>query len=149
MTEDEINAYLRSLKPGERVIETAASALWLQRGTVYLNTTGDICVMWDKDSDDVGQMGTSVTGGTRRLSDVQTYGAQSCPCCGSQRVYVGAADSVSYHARCLACGLRTRSFSLPARSSKPPTRIIYRLKRKAVEAWNRRPTAAAAIKARA
>jgi len=42
-------------------------------GTVYIskNNGGGLCVLWDKQFGQDGQMGTSVTWGTRRIEDVQ------------------------------------------------------------------------------
>ena len=62
--------YIKSLKPGERVVETGRSCLQGREGTVYHSERGDVCIMWDKKPGESGQMGTSVTGGTRRVSEV-------------------------------------------------------------------------------
>ncbi len=67
---EELVAYLLSLKAGERVVETSRSALWNRQGTVYINEAGSVCVLWDKHPREEGQMGTTVTGGARRLSDI-------------------------------------------------------------------------------
>jgi len=69
MTDAEEAYYLRSLKPGEQVIETGSNCMHGRYGTVYISeregvTKGSLCVMWD------GGMGTAVTHGTRRISDV-------------------------------------------------------------------------------
>lgn len=71
MNEEELRRYLRALKPGERVVETTAgSMLHRRQGAVYISDTpgpsfGSICVRWDGPEN----LGTSVTGGTRRLTD--------------------------------------------------------------------------------
>ncbi len=65
-TSDVALAYISALKPGEQVIECGRSCMWGIRGTVYLSASdGGICVMW------AGGIGTSVTHGTRRISDVE------------------------------------------------------------------------------
>ena len=66
----ELIDYLRSLKPGERVRETSRSAIYNREGDVYLNERGDICVLWDEYPGEGGRMGTTVTGGARRVSDL-------------------------------------------------------------------------------
>lgn len=61
-------AYITSLKPGEEVIECGESGMKGVKGVVYISKShGDVCVMWN-----VGKqkMGTSVTWGTRRISDL-------------------------------------------------------------------------------
>ncbi len=70
--------YLRGLKPGERVQETdRTSCLRDRKGTIYLSASGGQCVMWDRLPGERGQMGTSVTGGTRRVDDLERQaGAQ-------------------------------------------------------------------------
>lgn len=70
-SDQETVAYLKGLKVGERVIETGNCAFKGRKGTVYHSETSGICVMWDKLSGESGQMGTSVTYGTRRISDIQ------------------------------------------------------------------------------
>jgi hypothetical protein len=78
---EDLVEFIRSLQPGERVIEMGVSCLQGRRGTVYVSqnegpTFGDKCVRWDKLPGEEGQMGTSVTGGTRRLDpqvDDQDY----------------------------------------------------------------------------
>lgn len=70
--------YLRALKAGERVIETAEGMNLGRVGTTYVSeqegdTKGSMCVLWDQlPGDTHGQMGTSVTHGTRRIRDVAT-----------------------------------------------------------------------------
>ncbi len=68
----EVQTYLKSLQEGERVIECSQSGMFMRRGVVYLSKTQGhgLCVLWDKLEGEGGQMGTSVTGGTRRISDV-------------------------------------------------------------------------------
>ena len=65
---DEIRAYINNLKEGERVVETSRSCMYNKKGTVYINEGGGVCVMWDLDAAG-NRMGTSATGGTRRLSE--------------------------------------------------------------------------------
>ena len=73
MTMDEFRAFEASLQVGERVVETGESGMRGRKGTIYLSTSkgseGSKCVLWDADEDDVGkgQMGTSLTWGTRRI----------------------------------------------------------------------------------
>lgn len=67
---EDLDRYLQGLVPGERVVETGRSCLQGRFGTVYRGTEGSICVRWDKHEGEDGQMGTSVTGGTRRVCDV-------------------------------------------------------------------------------
>ena len=67
---NDLVAYLRALKPGERVIETGECCLKGRQGTVYISEHGGgVCVLWDKEPGEQGKMGTGVTGGTRRISD--------------------------------------------------------------------------------
>ncbi len=67
-TGPDVLAYLKSLKPGEEVIETGESAMKGVKGVVYTSVTHhDTCVRWDLPE---GKMGTSVTWGTRRLTDL-------------------------------------------------------------------------------
>lgn len=65
---DAIRAYLQTLQVGEAVVETTASALYRVRGEVYRNKDGVLCVMWSLPGS--GKMGTSVTGGARRVTDL-------------------------------------------------------------------------------
>jgi hypothetical protein len=73
MNNDELRAYIESLKVGEKVIETGASCMTGAVGTVYVSdddlTRGTKCVMWEWPKDIAG-MGTSVTHGTRRIKEV-------------------------------------------------------------------------------
>lgn len=65
MTDDEVIAYLRSLKPGEEVIETGKSCMTGKRGVVYISKlTECTCVRWECG------MGTAATWGTRRIKDI-------------------------------------------------------------------------------
>ena len=67
-TGPEVLDYLHTLKPGERVIETGQSCMTGVQGVVYESTTGGgTCVRWELPE---GKMGTSVTWGTRRLTDL-------------------------------------------------------------------------------
>lgn len=65
-----IREYILGLKDGERVIETSKSCLYGRCGTVYHSEDGYTCIMWDKIRGEDGHMGTSVTGGARRVSEV-------------------------------------------------------------------------------
>lgn len=56
-------AYFETLKEGDEVIETGESGMKGKRGTVYQSDNG-LCIMWE------GDLGTSVTHGTRRVSDI-------------------------------------------------------------------------------
>ena len=67
-TDDVLIPYLNGLQYGERVVECGQSALRGRRGTVYLSERDrGVCVRWDRYLGEPVQMGTSVTGGTRRL----------------------------------------------------------------------------------
>jgi len=71
-TSDEVQTYLKNLKEGERVIEAGKCCMTGCLGTVYISKNGGgLCVLWDKQFGQDGQMGTSVTWGTRRIEDVQ------------------------------------------------------------------------------
>lgn len=64
MNEQENRDYLNSLQPGEEVIETGRNCNTGMKGTVYRSPRhGALCVMWENN------MGTSVTHGTRRVSE--------------------------------------------------------------------------------
>lgn len=76
MTEDELRAYIAGLRDGERVIETSRSALWNKKGTIYHNSDGYCCVMWDGPE----KMGTGVTGGTRRIEETIPEGFRAVMC---------------------------------------------------------------------
>ena len=64
------NKYADTLKEGERVIEAGRSGMFSKTGTIYLCKKGNQCIMWDKEEYESGQMGTGVTFGARRISDV-------------------------------------------------------------------------------
>ncbi len=72
---EEAKLYLASLKEGERVIECGISGMTGRIGTVYINDSDkrDICVRWDAELGELGQMGTSVTWGSRRFCDAGTF----------------------------------------------------------------------------
>ena len=42
-------------------------------------------------------------------------GAKPCPFCGNTQIYLGQASAMSYHARCVDCGARTKPVELPGR----------------------------------
>jgi hypothetical protein len=67
-----LQVYLRGFVKGTRVVETEKSnCMYSRKGDVYIKEDGCICVMWDNiESDGIGQMGTSITAGTRRLTEV-------------------------------------------------------------------------------
>jgi len=67
---EEVRDYILALQPGERVEETGQSGLKGHRGTIYINDKKDVCVRWDPFPGETGQMGSTVTWGTRRLSDI-------------------------------------------------------------------------------
>jgi hypothetical protein len=69
-TGPEVLAYLNSLKVGDEVIETTRSAMHLKKGVVYMSEPdNDTCVRWDLGN---GKwMGTTVTWGTRKLTDAK------------------------------------------------------------------------------
>jgi hypothetical protein len=68
---DPVIRYLRSLRVGERVIETSKSMTFGWTGTTFMSKTPGhgLCVKWDNIIDG-GQMSTACTGGTRRIRDV-------------------------------------------------------------------------------
>lgn len=63
-----LRGYILSMKDGERVREMGKSALTGLEGTIYHNAEGVTCIMWDREPGDEGQMGTSFTGGARRIN---------------------------------------------------------------------------------
>ena len=75
MEGQELRDYLNGLKEGERVVETGQSGIHGRKGTVYWPEDGPSrgpCVRWDNiDDPDGPRMGTSATGGTRRVSDTK------------------------------------------------------------------------------
>jgi len=63
-------SYLKSLQPGDEVIETGESAMTGKTGVVYISqapgpTHNTLCVRWEDN------MGTAVTHGTRRIGDIE------------------------------------------------------------------------------
>lgn len=74
VTEAQHREYLLGLKAGELVVETEASALHRCQGVVYFNPDhpGSPCVKWETSN---GPMGTSVTGGARRIDDLPWWPA--------------------------------------------------------------------------
>ena len=78
MKDDELRKYLNGLEVDERVIETGQSCMTGRTGTVYISenegTKGSKCVKWDAPAGETGRMGTSVTGGTRRIADCHAKG---------------------------------------------------------------------------
>jgi hypothetical protein len=73
-TDQKTIEYLKTLKPGDRVIETDQSGTTGWLGTVYISTNemtkGSTCVLWDALPGETDQIGTSVTFGTRRINDI-------------------------------------------------------------------------------
>lgn len=72
-TSPENLAYISALKVGERVIEMDESCMKGILGTVYESADRGTCVMWELPTtkwDKATKMGTSVTWGTRRVSDL-------------------------------------------------------------------------------
>lgn len=67
--------YILGFKDGERVIETSRSALQGQQGTIYHSKDGMTCIMWDDDPNRTprGKMGTTFTGGARRLNEQDLF----------------------------------------------------------------------------
>ena len=70
----EVNAYFKTFVEGERVIETSRSCLFQRQGVTYFDKGNILCVRWDKLEGESGQMGTSITGGCRRISDCEAIG---------------------------------------------------------------------------
>lgn len=75
---DEAKEYLNALQEGERVIECGKSGQTGRLGTVYISkkegpAKGTVCVRWDKAVGEEGQMGSSVTWGSRRIADAGTF----------------------------------------------------------------------------
>ena len=71
----EVNTYFKTFVEGERVIETSQSGLFGRQGTTYFSLNdGSLCVRWDKLEGESGQMGTSITGGCRKISDCEAIG---------------------------------------------------------------------------
>jgi len=70
MNKEELQTYLMGLKVGEKVAETElCNSRFGCIGEVYISEGGLIRVLWHLPNCRVSQMGTSVTGGTRRLED--------------------------------------------------------------------------------
>ena len=62
--------YLKGLKVGDKVVEMGQSCMYGKEGVVYESKQGfGLCVKWFLENGSC--MGTSVTHGTRRLSDLQ------------------------------------------------------------------------------
>ena len=66
----DVQAYLQSLAPGDRVIELGESCMKGIKGTVFKNDDGVQCVRWDMKGDEPGQLSTSITWGTRKLDKI-------------------------------------------------------------------------------
>lgn len=66
---DELVRYIGTMKDGEIVKETGKSCLHGCLGEIYHNEDGNTCVMWKTEE---GQIGTSFTHGTRRMTDIDT-----------------------------------------------------------------------------
>lgn len=62
----ELVAFIRSLKPGDRVIELGYSGMKGQTGTVELRE-GNVLIRWDTKFEEGTGMVTSFTGGARLL----------------------------------------------------------------------------------
>ena len=80
-TEEDLKIYWNSLEEGERVIETGVSGMYGRTGVVYMDdkreTSPNKCVRWDTLDGEVGYMGTSITWGTRRLTDIKSDAMES------------------------------------------------------------------------
>lgn len=66
---EDLRNYILSMEDGQRVQEFGISVLQGRKGTVYRNTGGHVCIMWDKLEGEEGQMGTTFTGGARRIKE--------------------------------------------------------------------------------
>ncbi len=77
-TNDELVAYIRSMKGGERVMEMGGSAMTGMKGTVELKN-GSVLIRWDhaEYADCAGVMVTSFTGGARIIEDVLAVPAEN------------------------------------------------------------------------
>lgn len=78
LTHEEFCKYVDGLQPGERVIETGQCGMRGHTGHVYVSNNpgpafGTKCVSWDPWPGETGRMGTAVTRGTRRISDVPDF----------------------------------------------------------------------------
>jgi len=67
---DELIAFIRTRKPGDRVIEMGESGMKGQIGTVEIHR-GEVCIRWDTEFDLPGQMVSSFTAGARMIEAVR------------------------------------------------------------------------------
>lgn len=65
---DELVAYIRSMKGGERVMEMGGSCMTGETGTVEIRDSG-VCIRWDTKFAEGSGMVTSFTGGARIIQD--------------------------------------------------------------------------------
>jgi hypothetical protein len=67
---DELVAYIKSMKGGERVMEMGGSCMIGMKGTVEIRD-GSVCIRWDhaEYADGAGSMVTSFTGGARIIQE--------------------------------------------------------------------------------
>ena len=65
---EELVAYIKSMKGGERVMEMGVSCMQGQTGTVEIRDSG-VCIRWDTVFDEGSGMVTSFTGGARIIKD--------------------------------------------------------------------------------
>jgi len=70
---EDLVAYIRSMKGGERVQEMGSSCMTGQKGTVEIKN-GDVLIRWDRReyADGAGVMVTSFTGGARIIPDANS-----------------------------------------------------------------------------
>ena len=70
---DELVAYIKSMKGGERVMEMGGSCMIGMKGTVEIRD-GSVCIRWDhaEYADGAGSMVTSFTGGARIIQENET-----------------------------------------------------------------------------
>lgn len=95
-TGEKLRAYILGLQPGERVIELGESGMKGRQGTVYVShDRGDVCVLWDRLDGEDGQLGTSATGGTRRLTEQGINGLPILAKVGSGDAKTSAAEGTS------------------------------------------------------
>lgn len=73
---DELVAYIKSMKGGERVMEMGESGMTGMKGTVEVKD-GTVCIRWDyaEYADYAGVMVTSFTGGARIIEENAKCGA--------------------------------------------------------------------------
>jgi hypothetical protein len=78
---DELVAYIRSMKGGERVQEMGGSCMIGCKGSVEIRD-GSVCIRWDRQeyAEGAGVMVTSFTGGARIIQD-----NAKCAATGSER----------------------------------------------------------------